>query len=47
MLVLACNAAARAQRAIQRFVDEARHLGFVRHLKIGIEVGFERKLPQQ
>ncbi len=47
VLVLARDAPARAQRPIERLVNEARHLGFVRHLETGIQIGLERKLPQQ
>ena len=36
-----------AQRAVERLVDEPRHLGFVRQRESGIEVRFERKLAQQ
>ena len=46
-LVLAREAPARAQRAIERFVDETRHLGFVGHVEPRIEVGLERKFTQQ
>ena len=41
------TAAADAQRAIERFVDQARHLGVVGHREAGIEIGFERELAQQ
>ena len=47
VLVLARNAPARAQRPIERLVNEARHLGFVRHLETRIQIGLERKFPKQ
>ncbi len=39
--------ARRAQHEIERFVREARHLGFVGNLEPGIDVGFEWEFPQQ
>ena len=36
-----------AQRVVERILDEARNLGLVRQVEAGIEIGFERKLPQQ
>ena len=36
-----------AQRLIERLPDEPGHLGVVRQLESGIDVGFERKLAQQ
>ena len=47
VLVLAGEAAADAQRAVERLVDEPRHLGVVGHRESGVEVGLERKLAQQ
>jgi hypothetical protein len=41
------QAAALAQRAIERLVHEAQHLGLVGHREAGIEIGLERKLAQQ
>ena len=41
------QAAAGAKRAIQRFLDQARRLGFVGELEAGIDVGLERELAQQ
>ena len=35
------------QRLIERVFDEARHLRLVRQVEAGIEIGFERELPQQ
>ncbi len=41
------SAAADAQRLIERLADQPRHLGVVREVEAGIDVGFERKLAQQ
>ena len=47
VVVVARDAAADAQRLIERLADQPRHLGVVRQLEAGIDVGFERKLAQQ
>ena len=47
VLVLARHRAAGAQRAVERLVDEPRHLGLVGHREARIEVGLERELAQQ
>jgi hypothetical protein len=47
MLVVARHDPAAAQRAIKRFIDESRHLGLVRHLKTGIQVGLEGELAKE
>src|SRR5258705_13886497 len=47
VFVLASEAPARAQRAIERFIDETWDLGFIGHVEPGIEVGLERKFTQQ
>ena len=44
VLVLPGERAADPKRPIERLVDEARHLGLVRHREPGVQVGFERKL---
>ncbi len=36
-----------AQRVVERFLDQARHLGFVGHVEARVEVGLERELAQQ
>ena len=41
------QAAADAQRAFERLVDQSRRFGFVGELEAGIDVGLERKLAQQ
>ena len=47
VFVLASEAPTRAQRAIERFIDETWDLGFIGHVEPGIEVGLERKFTQQ
>ena len=47
IVVVARDAAADAERLIERLADQPRHLGVVGEVEPGIDVGFERKLAQQ
>ena len=46
-LLSAQRAAGPHRSVIERLLDEPRHLGLVRHVEAGIEIGLERKLAQQ
>ena len=47
VIVVSRDGAADAKRPIERFADEARHLGVVGQVERRVDVGFERKLAQQ
>ena len=47
IVIFARHRPADAQRLVERFADEPRHLGFVREVEPGIHVGLERKLTQE
>ena len=47
VLIVAGTRLADAQRPVERFVDQPRHLRLVQHREAGIQVSFERKFAQQ
>ena len=47
IVVVSRDAAADAERLVERLADQPRHLGVVGELEPGIDVGLERKLAQQ